>query len=408
MTEFLTVGIDIGTTSTHLSFSRLVLGNTSRPNEPVRMAVIERIPLYESAIFRTPLTADDRIDAPRVVALVEREYENANVAPTDVATGAVIITGETAKKRNAEAIVAELSLLAGNLVAASAGPQLECILAARGSGACAASLDGDRICNVDVGGGTTNIAVCDKGKVIDTQWLPLGGRVCTRDTVGDAAKTLCDRVEKAAADSFWFSGGVAEVMRRLVDGENVPEDEFEDAGVLLARALLAELHARDLPFIVAPNAIRATVIGAGSHSFELSGSTVSLSGCELPLRNLPLLRIESPAELREVARRHDLSLPCAVMFESLGTMSYSELKRFAIAVADAVREEALAEPYVILMKRDMAAALGQLIAAELPGKGLVVLDGVGTEYGDYIDIGKPMSGGQFVPVVVKELVFAGC
>jgi ethanolamine utilization protein EutA len=405
MTEFLTVGIDIGTTSTHLSFSRLILGNTARPNEPVRMAVIERIPVYQSEIYRTPLTEDDCIDAPQVVALVKQEYAMASVASDEIATGAVIITGETAKKRNAESIVEHLSLLAGNLVAASAGPHLESILAARGSGACDASRDGLKICNIDVGGGTSNIAVCEKGKVSHTDWLRVGGRVCTAESVEEAARQLCDAVQ-SMAESFWFSGGVAEIMRRLQLGDMLKDDMFGDAGVLLARALLAEATARNMPCHIPQNAIRATVIGAGAYSFELSGSTVSLNECELPIRNLPLLRVSDVSELASISKRFEKP-NVALMFDSLSNMNYNELKQFASQLAAGILENALAEPFVILMQRDMAAALGQLLSSQLPGKALIVLDGVGTEYGDYIDIGQPMSNGQFVPVVVKELVFAG-
>lgn len=407
MNSLLTVGIDVGTTSTHLTFSRLILGNTSRANEPTRFAVMQREIVYQSEIHRTPLSGDI-IDADKVVELIGAEYARAQIRPDEVATGAVIITGETAKKRNAEEIVDALSQLAGNFVAASAGPNLESVLAARGSGACAASRDGKVICNIDVGGGTTNIAVCKKGDVVSSHWLVVGGRVCGPDSVAEAAVAVLDSLSEEPME-LWFSGGVAEIMLRLRKGETVSDTEYGDSGVLLARALTHELEERNLVYHIPANPIRATVIGAGAHSLQLSGSTVAVKNTALPIRNLPIIRVAQPSAIQVAMQVHDLDWsgqPVAIFIRNLPRMGYSELKAVAASIAQQFRMENAVPPLVVLIQQDMAAALGQLLAMQLPQVDLIVLDGIGTEDGDYIDIGTPMANGRFVPVVIKEFMFA--
>lgn len=407
MNSLLTVGIDVGTTSTHLTFSRLILGNTSRANEPTRFAVLRREVVYQSEIHRTPLSGDV-IDADKVVELIGAEYARAQVRPDEVATGAVIITGETAKKRNAEEIVEALSQLAGNFVSASAGPNLESVLAARGSGACAASRDGKVICNVDVGGGTTNVAVCKNGEIVSTHWLVVGGRVCESESVAKAAAAVLDSLTDEFME-LWFSGGVAEIMLRLRKGETVSDTEYGDSGVLLARAFARELEERNFAYHIPANPIRATVIGAGAHSLQLSGSTVAVKNTVLPIRNLPIIRVVQPSAIRVAMQVHDLDWsrqPVAIFLRDLPRMGYKELKALAASIAQQFRAEDAVSPLVALMQQDMAAALGQLLVAQLPQVDLIVLDGIGTDDGDYIDIGTPMANGQFVPVVIKEFMFA--
>jgi ethanolamine utilization protein EutA len=450
MESIVSVGIDVGTTSTHLAFTRMSLGNRSRINEPTRLAVTQRETIYQSEIYRTPLIDEDVIDAVRVVEIIRSEYKKANIRAEDIATGAVIITGETAKKRNAEDIVDELSKLAGNFVAASAGPNLESALAARGSGACAASLDGKVICNVDVGGGTTNIAICENGVVVDCRWLAVGGRVCTTDSVDEDARrvialagaVLPRRPQVSGPVELWFSGGVAEIMLRLKNNEVVDDTEFGDCGVLLARALLRQLKR---PIFIPPNPIRATVIGAGAHSLQLSGSTVAVENTSLPIRNLPIVRVSGPDEIEARMKLHDLDWSkqeVAIMMVGLPRIGYVELKKLAEDVWACFRDANGKAPLVVLVEQDLAAALGQLLvgasacttfaaaigdknvqaardgtrrasspplqtsAAASEAPEIIVLDGIATEYGDYIDIGKPMANGQFVPVVIKELIFA--
>ena len=89
--------------------------------------------IYQSPIVFTPLKDFDTIDADKLNEIVRREYEAANVNPKDVETGAVIITGETAKKKNADEILRALSGLAGEFVVSVAGPNVESLIAGKGA-----------------------------------------------------------------------------------------------------------------------------------------------------------------------------------------------------------------------------------------------------------------------------------
>jgi ethanolamine utilization protein EutA len=189
-------------------------------------------------------------------------------------------------------------------------------------------------------------------------------------------------------------------MGLRIQGNLPKQDAFGDAGVLLAGCLLRELDECDEGIAIPESPIRATVIGAGAHSLQLSGSTVYVSDHILPLRNLPIMPLESGVAGDETKG------PVALMIGNIEPMGYAELKQFAQKLAASFRDSKARPPFTLLMQQDMGAALGQLLRAELPDSDLIVLDGIGVDTGDCIDIGKPMSGGQFVPVVIKEFVFA--
>src|SRR5262249_46580325 len=163
-----------------------------------------------------------------VAAIIEREYEIAGISRSDVRSGAAIITGESARLRNAEEVIHALAHLSGDFVAASAGPHLESILAARGSGAARPSLQRQKtICNVDIGGGTTNIAIHMNGELLDTACVGIGGRFM---------RVSPDREVLAISDSGeLFLDGVAKVVRK---GDRLTEENLEQFGELLAEAIL--------------------------------------------------------------------------------------------------------------------------------------------------------------------------
>lgn len=338
--SFLSVGIDIGTTSMHLSISRLWLTNVSKAGEPERLVITRREGRYESPVCLTPLCADGTIDADAISTFVIGQYKLAGLDRSDIASGAVIVTGETAKIRNAEAVVEKLAGLAGEFVAASAGPNFESVLAGRGSGAGAYSEEhGTTVCNVDVGGGTTNIAIFERGQIAATSAVALGGRlVCLNEKMevlrlstsaefclevlnittrkGEAlapesAQLLADYAARTIVDAltidewkhpllltdpllinkpikeFWFSGGVAELM----SSQSVAPSgtEYGDLGNFLAAALLTELERRCIPYKFPADPIRATVKGASVHSVQVSGSTVDYGTGILPVRSLPVV-----------------------------------------------------------------------------------------------------------------------
>lgn len=458
--SLLSVGIDIGTTSCHLVFSRLGLANEASATQIPKLAIREREVLYESPIHLTPLLENGTINGAAVALILEKEYENAGFKPDDINCGAVIITGETALLRNAEQVLHDISSLAGDFVAASAGPELESILAGRGSGALQYSKEKHKtVCNIDIGGGTTNIAVFQNGKLITTDCLRIGGR-CFRFTrdgkllrsneggatllqrfksqsepvranendfnsiatfaakqIIDAAHTQPDG-ENVKIDEYWFSGGVAGLMK------NPGTDPFlfEDFGWYLATGLNAVLKNTEFNYKVAPSPMRATVFGAGSYSVQLSGNTVSISDVALPLKGIPLVRpFQENIEVMEVdaeAITQRLQKAIAVFHEGVaGKMvaivlelreapKYRVLKRWSQLLAYALERTQLATPYILIVQSDSAMALGQLLRGELKDRAIVVLDGIDLSDGDYIDIGKPLAGSNTIPVTVKSLIFA--
>ncbi len=147
--------------------------------------MVRRETLHRSPVELTPYASDEYIDAEALGAIIDVAYKEAAVDPADVDTGVVILTGEALRRRNAEAIAAVLAERGGELVNASAGHHMEAMLAAYGSGAAKASYDtGRRILNVDIGGGTTKLAVLDRGQVVATAAVHIGGRLQVVDAEG--------------------------------------------------------------------------------------------------------------------------------------------------------------------------------------------------------------------------------
>ena len=178
----LSVGIDIGTSTTQLIFSRLTIENRAGSYTVPRVSIVEKEVVYRSQIYFTPLRSPTEIDAEAVERIVREEYRKAGKAPGDLKTGAVIITGDTARKENANEVLSALSDLAGDFVVATAGPDLESVLSARGAGADALSEEHrTAVANIDVGGGTSNIAVYERGALKGTACLDIGGRLIRVD-----------------------------------------------------------------------------------------------------------------------------------------------------------------------------------------------------------------------------------
>src|SRR5438477_844093 len=169
----LSVGVDIGSSTSHLVFSRIVLERLDS-----RYIVTTRETFYQSDILLTPYAAGEHIDAQALGAFIERQYKDASVDPDEIDTGALILTGVAVRRRNARKIGERFARQAGKMVAVSAGDSLETVMAAYGSGAVARSIrDKTTVMNVDVGGGTSKIAVCADGKVVDLTAVDVGARL---------------------------------------------------------------------------------------------------------------------------------------------------------------------------------------------------------------------------------------
>src|SRR5712671_2967823 len=174
----LSVGVDIGSSTSHLVFSRIVLERLDS-----RYVVTTRETFYQSDILLTPYSAEETIDAEALGAFIERQYKDAQVDPDEIDTGALILTGVAVRRRQA-----------GKMVAVSAGDNLETVMAAYGSGAVARSIrDKTTVMNVDVGGGTSKISICAKGAVVDITALDVGARLVCLDATGRIV-----RIEEAA------------------------------------------------------------------------------------------------------------------------------------------------------------------------------------------------------------------
>ena len=463
------VGIDIGTSTTQLVISRLTLENRANPFSVPKVAIGAREVLYRSAIHFTPLLSDTVIDAQGVRAIVEEEYRKSGFRKEEVDTGAVIITGETARKENAREVLSALSAFAGDFVVATAGPDLESILAARGAGADEFSKEHHtEVCHFDIGGGTANLSLWSHGELVQTGCLDVGGRLVKLDrdsgrityvspvlnrgaagvpppAVGDAPtpeslapvlRAMVEALEQAAGlrpgrermDAFltqgtrWepravpvvsFSGGVADCI------DNPPEDwkAYGDIGVLLGRAIAASPAFQAAGRFRGAETIRATVVGAGSHATDLSGSTIFYRDMTFPLKNLPILKLTAAEERGDAAALAKSIRDKLGWFADEGGLSqlvlalrgeenpaYARIQALARGVADGLAplRQAGFLP-IVAVERDQAKVLGQAMAPLVDGP-LLCLDGVGVDSGDYLDIGAPVANGAVLPVVIKTLV----
>ncbi|MBQ4040990.1 MAG: ethanolamine ammonia-lyase reactivating factor EutA, partial [Oscillospiraceae bacterium] len=344
--RLLSVGLDVGTTSTQMVLSELNIENKAGSFSVPEMEISERNIIYKSPVHFTPLKGQDLVDAEKLREIIAEEYANAGIDRKSVDTGAIIITGETSRKENARAVLEQLSDFAGDFVVATAGPDLESVLAAKGAGADLYSeKTGKTVLHMDIGGGTSNLAFIRDGKIIKTGCLNVGGRLLKFDERGvvayvspvlrgicdiregdaiteqkarDVAKILVSALEMAAAkrettelfrhlttegtdmppekaDVISFSGGVADCIE--VD---IPWMKYGDIGPVLGREIRNSLLCKG-EYALGAETIRATVIGAGCHSAQLSGSTVFYRNITFPLKNVPAVRFDDEAEMHEGA-----------------------------------------------------------------------------------------------------------
>src|SRR6202165_5556808 len=172
-----TVGIDIGSSGTQVIFSRV---NLRRLGEDLssRYFVVSRETLFQSPVALTPYQSEERIDDAGLGKIIDDAYAGAGLHPDKIDTGAVILTGEALRRENAQGIARILSEQGGEFVCATAGHHMESLLAAFGSGASRVSHDEDkRVLNIDIGGGTTKLALVEKGQVTATAAVHIGGRL---------------------------------------------------------------------------------------------------------------------------------------------------------------------------------------------------------------------------------------
>jgi ethanolamine utilization protein EutA len=463
----LSVGVDIGSSTSHLVFSRIVLERLD-----ARYVVTERESFFQSDILLTPYAAEDTIDADALGAFIARQYRDAKVDPDEIDAGALILTGVAVRRRNARPIGELFARQAGRLVAVSAGDSLESVMAAYGSGAAARSIRNDApVMNIDVGGGTTKIAVCADGKVVDVTALDIGARLVVTDEarrivrveeagrrIGaalglplepgavlpeDDARALAASMAESLFEAMrggapkaggtdllrldplsWrgelcdvsFSGGVSEY---IYGGEI---KSYGDLGLQLA----GELRAR-LPIglqLARPEArIRATVIGAAQYTVQVSGSTIFVSPLDtLPLRNVPVIAPALPLQddkiepaavasaIRSALKRRELddgASPVALFVPWRGSATFQRLGDLCRGILDGLAPLlAHRHPIVLIGDGDVGGLIGIHFCEEMKvAAPIVSIDGLELTDFDYIDIGAILDTSGAVAVVIKSLVF---
>ncbi|WP_411507663.1 ethanolamine ammonia-lyase reactivating factor EutA [Brucella anthropi] len=411
--ELLTVGIDIGSSTSHLLFARITLRRRT-DDLSSSFVVINREVLWRSPILFTPFLPDGTIDARELRHFFGHCYEDAGYTRNQVDTGAVILTGEAIKKNNARAIDEIFASESGRFVCATAGHKLESMLAAHGSGATELSIQRNGCgLHVDIGGGTTKLALIDKGEIVNVAAFAVGGRLLAKDDEGawtridDSARMVAEelgieatganmaRAENQIAivkrlaslvvdqitgapldamgerfllteplersiqpDYITFSGGVSEYIF------GYEQNDHGDIAHLLARQIIAQLMPRiDVPIVDAGQRIRATVIGASQFTIQVSGKTLYMNCPDiLPRHNIPVIHLGRtlPEEIdpeaiaaafREKAARqgHDFSGTLALAFSWSGMPDYPRLLAMAKAIKMVAASDGVREEPLVLM-----------------------------------------------------------
>src|SRR5262245_36014418 len=220
------VGIDIGSSTSHLVFSQLTLRRQGA-SLSARFKVTERKVLFRSTIMLTPYLSGILIDVEKVRQFIEHAYQDAGLKPEDVDTGAVIITGEALKKENAQPIVEYFAKYAGKFICAAAGHNHEALLAAYGCGAVDLSkAEQKTVLNVDMGGGTTKFSLIEDGVVSQTASINVGARLVAFDD-----NDVVTRIEDAGRTMMKELGYKVELGQKITDAMK------EDFGAYMAKIL---------------------------------------------------------------------------------------------------------------------------------------------------------------------------
>lgn len=411
--EMNTVGIDIGSSTSHLLFARIRLQRETQALSS-RFVVTSREVVWRSPIALTPFLADGAIDVEELDRFIHEAYERAGIARGDIDSGAVILTGEAIKRKNAKAIDELFAEEAGKFVCATAGHKLECTLAAHGSGAVQLSKKrGQCLLHVDMGGGTTKLALIENGKIVGVSAFAVGGRLLAQDAGGtwtridDSARLVCEdlglRADPASMASFEarrriasrlaeiamdyilgapldrlgaalqlteplprvapptavsFSGGVSEYLFGR------EEREYGDIAKLLAEELRQQLAKRlPVPVIDPGQGIRATVIGASQYTVQVSGKTIYLPDPGvLPVHGVPVVPVRLDLSgnidphavsgaITTALKRMDLTprSRMAIAFSWKGNPEYTRLVAAGQGIVDALSADGHRDQLLLLM-----------------------------------------------------------
>jgi ethanolamine utilization protein EutA len=462
-THLTSVGIDIGSSTSHLMFSELRIGYPS-PHQR-RPQVLERVVIARSRILLTPFAGDWNIQVEPLRDLIDSTFKEAGLSREQIDTGAVIITGEAARRDNAAKIASFFANEAGRFVCATAGPTLETIMAAHGSGAVFRSHEeGLSLLNIDLGGGTTKVSIVENGRIKKAAAINVGARLVAYDGSGivtrlekagsrfledlhcplnigdriedDLRARLAERMAKAlfevlsGGEAPWrdfyvtsalgklpdvngilFSGGVSEYIYGRESGL------FGDLGPHLGGAVRTEAEKRGFRIIGSNEGIRATVIGASQYTVQLSGETVfAPENARLPFRNLRVFVTpvdwEAPVAERalETIKRtvngrdpEVCGSPFALLFTSPPFLGYGAAQELAKGIDRALAELAPDDrPQALIFEQNIGRVVGGMLS---PQWSVPCVDEITLSELDFIDIGEVVEGEGFVPVVIKSLAF---
>jgi ethanolamine utilization protein EutA len=344
------VGLDFGTTTSSCVVASATLAHNAVSGRQQLTGLRED---YRSELVFTPYLVDGLDDA-RLGDYVDAWLTAGNVRADEIFGGGALLTGLSAQERNADVLVELVrSRLSDALIATAGDPSLEAWLAFQASTSALSKSQPERwFVNLDMGGGTTNVALGRNGEVIATGSLFVGARHVQFEPgtyriarLSDYARGLFDHlgIDRKPGDTlateeleaildfyvellgaavagdtrafeppianlhqqvaFWLppdvrdpivtvSGGVGELVYAAIDGKPLPTTTFfGDLGIDLARRLLAARGwAAHFREFQPACAGRATVYGLLLHATQVSGSTLFLPDpAVLPLRDLPIL-----------------------------------------------------------------------------------------------------------------------
>ncbi|HXV47941.1 MAG TPA: ethanolamine ammonia-lyase reactivating factor EutA, partial [Candidatus Binatia bacterium] len=418
-----------------------------------------------SPILLTPFSGDWNIEAGPLRELIDQTFQDADLGRDDIDTGAVIITGEAARRDNAAKIAELFADESGKFVCATAGPTLETIMAAHGSGAVRQSRDqGLTLLNIDVGGGTTKISVIAQGHIRATAAVNIGARLVAHNGAGkitrlekggrrlledlgspldfgaaipaDLTERLANRMARALFDAVmtgkepWedfyitaglgtlpkingilFSGGVSEYIYGRESAS------FGDLGPNLGREIKRQAQERGFAICEAGEGIRATVIGASQYTVQLSGETIFVpEGFALPVRNLRVFAVQTDWQA-PIAERVEQGVartlgerdpevrgsPFALAFSTPAFVGYGAVRDMANGIDRAfTRLGAEDRPVALVFGQNVGQVVGAMLSAKW---NMPCIDEVTLSELDFIDVGQVVPDEGFVPVVIKSLAF---
>lgn len=463
-THLTSVGIDIGSSTSHLMFSQLLIGYPSLYQR--KPMVLERKVIARSQILLTPFSGNWNIEAEPLIEFVEGTYKEAGLTREQIDTGAVIITGEAARRDNAHKIAELFSDEAGRFVCATAGPTLETIMAAHGSGAVLKSREeGLTLLNIDIGGGTTKMSLIDGGRICGTSAVNIGARLLAYDAAdslirlekggrrfldnlgenslgigaklyhdlrvrlaGRMAEVMLDAVtggeppwqefyvtsalgDLPPVDGILFSGGVSEYIYGRENGA------FGDLGSYLGCAVRKEAEHRGFNIFEAGEGIRATVIGASQYTVQLSGETIFVpESADLPARSIRVFVVHTDwqapiaertfAALKKTLEERDPEVrgsQFVLAFSTPAFVGYGAVQELAKGIDRGLETLSVEDrPMALVFVQNVGRVVGTMLSAKW---NMLCIDEVTLSELDFIDIGEVVEGEEFVPLVVKSLAF---